>query len=338
MSIIKSNQEVGVFITWAKYCARVEILAPILGLKILYFHYSWEERTKFHKAISYLLKTINTFNYLFSKKPSLIFITLPPTPLLYYSAFYSWMTGSTYVSDCHNAMIHDHWYKWVFVKKLLGKGIMIMHNVHAGIEAKEKTGFTPFVLRNGIAQEQSLDIKKTLFLERFGLLPKSYVILPWHLDNDEPIEEVIKAANILPHIKFVMTWYSEKLPSATRNNLPSNVILTGYLNIDDFNQLFANAGIALILTKWENIQLNGMQEAMAFVIPAVVSDLNTARFLYKDAPVYVKNNPESIAEGVRIAFENRLELLEKMKKLRINSEKEFFDQIEILKVKLNLQK
>ncbi len=79
-----------------------------------------------------------------------------------------------------------------------------------------------------------------------------------------------------------------------------------------------------------------MQEAMAFQVPAVVSDLKTTRALYKDYPVYVRNDPGSIANGVRYALENRHHLEEKMKGLRIETEKDFLDQIATLRAKLGL--
>jgi hypothetical protein len=74
-----------------------------------------------------------------------------------------------------------------------------------------------------------------------------------------------------------------------------------------------------------------MQEAMAFEIPAVVSDLKTTRFLYKNYPVFVKNDSKSIAYGILHAFQNRLDIEERMKRLRIEWEHEFSDQLAILK-------
>ena len=48
------------FIVWKKYQRRAEVLAPLLDLKIVYFHHAWEERSKIHKALSYIFKSIAT--------------------------------------------------------------------------------------------------------------------------------------------------------------------------------------------------------------------------------------------------------------------------------------
>jgi len=330
------KQKKGAFIVWRTFQRRAEVLAPYLDLEICYFYYPWEEKSKILKALSYFPKSFRTLKYLFRKKPALVFIQFPPTPALYCIALYSWLTGSRYVADCHITIGNDYWLKWIYAKKLLLKEKMIVHNDHIIEHVIRSMNVKPIVVRDGIAKRPSVDVRKSPLLEGLGLSPKSYVIFPCSFSLDEPLKEVIEAARLLPEIMFVMTWNFERLSRTARNSLPSNILLTGYLQIDDFNHLFANAGVALVLTKEEAIQLSGVQEAMAFEIPAVVTDLQTTRFLYKEYPVYVRNEPKSIADGVKYAFQNRLDLEEKMKSLRIETEKEFFDQIVNLKASLNL--
>jgi glycosyltransferase involved in cell wall biosynthesis len=228
-----------------------------------------------------------------------------------------------------------HWLKWFYAKKLL-KGKMIVHNDHIVEHLIRSKDLKPLVVRDGIARRQAVDTRKSILLEDLGLCPKSYLMIPCSFSSDEPLIEMIDAARLLPETMFVMTWYSDRLLSTIQNTLPSNILLTGYLQVSEFNCIFANAGVALVLTKQEDLQLSGMQEAMAFEIPAVVTDLRTTRFLYKEYPVYVRNDPKSIAAGVKYAFQNRANLEKKMRTLRIESEKEFFDQVANLKSALDL--
>ena len=330
------EQKKGAFIVWKKYQRRVEVLAPYFDLEICYFSYPWEEKSKFYKALSYIPKAISTLKYLLKRKPPLVFIQFPPTPALYCVALYKWLTGSTYVADCHITIGNDYWHKWIYAKKLLLKGKMIVHNNDIVEPVIKSLNIKPIVVRDGIAIRPLFDRRKSILLENLGLFPKSYVIFPCSFSADEPLMIVIEAARSLPETKFVITWNYDRLLKSIRNSLPPNIILTGYLRVDDFNYLFANAGVALVLTTQEAIQLSGVQEAMTFTIPAVVSDLKTTRFLYKEYPVYVKNESISIADGIRYAFQNRLELEERMKYLRIETEKEFDNQIENLRIVLNL--
>ncbi len=326
----------GVFIVWKKFQRRVEVLSPQFGLEIIYLHYEWEEYSKFHKAFSYLLKTVETFKHLLQKRPPLIFVQLPPTLVLYQVAFYAWLTGAKYVSDCHNSMVYGYWSKWIFAKKLLNDGIMVVHNDHVADHVKKSMGIAPFVLRTGITKRNYQDNNLNTLLNRLSLSSKRYVILPWNFNSDEPLAEVFEAISSMPDIQFVMTWYFEKLAKSLMNILPPNLKLTGFLETEDFNHLFSNAGVALVLTNRDGTQLSGMHEAMAFEIPAVISDLKTTRFLYKDIPVYVENTPEAIVRGIRYAFENRIELQEKIISLRHETENEFSQQILKLKTMLNL--
>lgn len=323
-----------IFIVWKQYQRRVEVMAPYLETEYFYFYHSWEMKSKFLKALSYIPKTINTLRCLFKNRPTLVFLQFPPAPALYSVALYAWLTGAGYVSDCHFGLANAQWLRWPFVKKLLTKGQVVVHNEHLVKQVEESVGITPFVVRDGIAKKQAEDRGKNNLLDTLGLSPKTYVIFPCSFSADEPLEEVFEAARSLPAIPFVMTWHAEKLARRMQKTLPTNALLTGFLKVGDFNQLFANAGVALVLTKHEAVQLSGMQEAMAFEIPAVVTDLKTTRFLYKDSPVYVKNDSESIAQGITHAFQNRSKFEEKIKKLRIESEKEFCDQVANLKSSL----
>jgi glycosyltransferase involved in cell wall biosynthesis len=219
------------------------------------------------------------------------------------------------------------------VKQLLKKK-MIVHNVHLIDYVLGNLGFKPMVVRDGISGNSLSANSQTAILSRLGLTPENYVLVPCSFSSDEPLQEIIEAARLLSDITFVMTWYSERLPHLTRNSLPANILLTGYLDIDSFNCVFGNAGVVIVLTKQENIQLSGMQEAMMFEIPAVVTDLKTTRFLYREAPVYVQNGPESIADGVKYAFQHRNQLRTLMRGLRTETQEEFFTQLKDLKVVL----
>jgi len=325
----------GALIAWVEYQRRVEVLAPFLELEVYYFSYSWETRSKILKAFSFVPKFFKTLVCLFRNRPSLVLVQFPPAPALYCVALYAWLTGARYVSDCHWGVTNENWLNWVFVKKLLAQGQLIVHNEHLVEQVKAGLRVTPWVLRDGVAKKQVIKLGSAAWLDTLGLTPQKYVLFPCSFSLDEPLQEMLEAARLLPEIRFVLTWYSEKLPKEMRESLPANVLLTGFLPVDDFNDLFANAGLALVLTMHEAVQLSGMQEAMAFEIPAVVSDLKTTRFLYKEYPVYVRNEAQAIAEGIAQAFQNRVNLEARMKNLRMESEAEFFGQINQLKASLN---
>jgi glycosyltransferase involved in cell wall biosynthesis len=106
------------------------------------------------------------------------------------------------------------------------------------------------------------------------------------------------------------------MPKDQQKNIPLNLCLTGFLNEEDFNAFYANAAAAIVLTTREGTQPSGASEAIALNIPLVISDIATTRRLYKDAPVFVNSDAASIANGVRLALNNRTELKRKLNELK----------------------
>ena len=304
-------------------------MAPMLEAEIYYCHFLWEEKSKWHKGLSYLGKFLMSMIILCRERPNIIIIQLPPTPLLYVSMFYSILFNAKLICDCHNAMIQGSWIHWPFVQNFLTKTIVVVHNHFIFLEAREKLKFDPIVLRDGF--ENSKFSYSSTVLKKFGLIPGEYVILPWNIAKDEPLSETFAAAEQMPEKKFVLTWHRERIPFSLRKIMPSNIVLTGFLEDEEFASVFFHAGAALVLTNREGTQLSGMAEAIAFNVPAVISDLKTTRALYEDAACYVKNTPNSIIAGIRETFCMADVMRSSMKRIRNKTEIEISSQIGILK-------
>lgn len=295
-----SSSNAGVFIVWRIFQRRSESLARVFNLEVNYYYCSWEEKSKFHKMLSYVFKTVRTIKKISSSKPSVIFIQLPPTPVLYIAIVYCKLVGCKLVADCHNAMIYSRWCKWPLAKSLLREAdILLVHNKDVEIYAKQ------FRL-NAITLRDPLPVLTTSYdlnpCKRYGLECNHYIIVPWSFSADEPIEELIQAAVLMPDVHFVMTWFKERLHNDIKNSLPPNLILTGYLDDNDFNSLFSLSTAALVLTTREGTQPSAASEAIVLGVPLIVSDLKTTRQLYEDMPLYTTNTAEGIRNTVQEAI------------------------------------
>ena len=267
----------------------------------------WEEKNKLYKAISYFLKSLGTIIDLLTIKPKLILIQLPPTPALYLVGTYARLAGIPYIADCHNAMFMEWWINWPFAKTLLKKAAAVLVHNKDVCDTAKRYDIDAIVVRDPLPKPETA--RGTNVINRFSLISGKYVLAPWNLASDEPIAEFIEAVKKLPHIKFAMTWFTERLPAELRHNLPENLIFTGYLEIDEFNQLFVNAGAAISLTTLQGIQPSAAAEAIAFGVPIILTESETARQLYKDIPVYVENEAESIEYGIKEVFANRAQYI-----------------------------
>lgn len=321
------------FIVWNPFQRRSETLSSIFSLKPLYFHYTWEERGKMWKALSYIPKFFSTLFAMSRYRPRIVFVQLAPTTLLYTAAFYRLFTGIKLVSDCHNTMIYDdHWIKWPLAKHLLRwSDITLVHNDDVKRMA-DALHVDTLVLRDPLpSMHVSSDIGS---VGGIVLNSQVYVIIPCGIAPDEPVQEMFQAITRLPDVLFVMTWFKEKLPEELINKAPSNLMFTGFLPESEFNALFANARAALVLTRREGTQPSGAAEAISLGIPLVVSAVNTTKRLYADAAVFVDNEVDSIVEGVRRALDNQAALSESITSLRQALVNDAASQIEAVKALL----
>ncbi len=132
-----------------------------------------------------------------------------------------------------------------------------------------------------------------------------------------------------------MTWFTERLPEDLRANLPSNLVFTGYLKSDEFDELFLKAGAAISLTIRSGTQPSAASESIAFGVPVVLSDTETARSLYGGVPVFVHNTPDSIVEGVMEVFNKKDYYTEKVVHFQEKLRRELDEEIERLKAQLS---
>lgn len=320
------------FQIWKVYQRRADSLAYYFDTKIVYYHYPWEEKSKLLKAASYLFKSLRTIIDLVRSRPGLIFIQLPPTPALYIVGIYAVLSRTPFIADCHNAMFMEWWIRWPFAKNLLKKAsAVIVHNDDV-LAYAERYGIRAMVVRDPLPQ--CVDSPGTLVVSRSGLSAGDYVIAPWNLASDEPIAEFIQSVRLLPDIKFVMTWYTERLPAELRPDLPDNLVFTGYLEIDEFNDLFRNAGAAISLTTQQGTQPSAAAEAIAFGVPIILSDSETARLLYRDVPVFVENTPQSIADGVSEVFNKHSIYTTKVEEFKDILKRELEEEVDLLKAQV----
>ncbi len=327
-----ASKEVNLFQIWKVYQRRAESLGHYFDMRIEYYHFAWEERSKLHKAVSYIFKSLGTIRDIVKYRPGLIFLQLPPTPALYLVGLYGALKKTPYIVDCHNDMFMGWWIRWPLAKHFLRKATAVLVHNSQVQKVADGLGIKTIVMRDPLPQVPT--ISGTGVLDRFELVPHKYVIVPWNLAPDEPIAEFIEAVRQVPDIKFAMTWFTERLPENLRVDLPSNLVFTGYLKIDEFNELFAKSGAAISLTIRSGTQPSAASEAIAFGVPIILSDTETARLLYGDTPAFVENTPKSIVEGVLEVLGRQEYYAEKVDGFRETLRNELEKEIECLKAQI----
>ena len=124
-------------------------------------------------------------------------------------------------------------------------------------------------------------------------------------EKDEPFKEVIKIGKRLPKdITLYITGDYKKASMKTLNDIPEQIILTGYLSEQKYLNMLFSADLVMDLTNRENCLVCGGYEGVAVKTPLILSKTKVLRdFFYKGA-VYTTNKSEDILKNINYALSN----------------------------------
>lgn len=324
-----------IFIVWTKYQARVETLKEVLNKHLGKTEVVYRENppaNSFRKILLYLEYFLKDLKYLISNKPDRIFIQTPPSyallaPIVYKILF---KNKTKIVCDMHNAMTRRPWISRAGTEFLIGKcDLILVHNEIVYKNILEQDSFSYF------------DKEKILVLEdktpkfEFNSInqrdsERPLVFFPASFNNDEPIEEVINAAKLIPEFDLVMTGNYKKLKenfNITQEYLPSNIKITGWIPTEDYNNLLLKCDVLLGLTIFDDIQMSVSNEGLGAKKVMVLSDKKALRQIYGEGALYTENKAESIAENLKTAYHQSNNLSLKINKVSENKEIRYNSQL-----------
>ena len=330
------NKEKNIFIVWRNFQARVNSMKEEFNYEDIYFDKSYSNKKL--RPLEYLIKSVKTLTYLMKKRPDIIWLQLPPTPLLYVAYFYKKIKPNVKVfSDCHNAMLRSPWINTPFARKLLNdiSTYIIVHNdsvyeqaIESGLK-KEKC----IVLEDKSAEFSRENI---LLSNRFIKNNKPSVVFPASFNKDEPINELLKAANILSDVNFIITGNTQRAKGNHDLSIASNnVQFTGWISKDEYDSLIAYSDVILGLTLFEGIQLSVANEAVGFEKAMVLSDTQILKNLFYKGAIYTKSNKDSLVNSIQKAINNKQNLEIETKSLKIERLEKWLSQADSLKKEID---
>ncbi len=137
---------------------------------------------------------------------------------------------------------------------------------------------------------------------------------------DEPWEEVIQAATLLDEDTYIYISGRNKL---NQSSLPANVVLTGFIPDEDYQNLLRSVDIVMVLTEKEECMVCGAYEAVAAEKPLILSDRKVLREYFNRGTVFTKNKAEDISGSVKLAIQNLPFLKNNMRDLKIKTNVEW---------------
>lgn len=324
---MQDSEVKSLMIAWVGYQRRADTMKQYWAYDIL--HLPNRFKKKYARPLDYLIKFFKTIKALFVGAPEVVWVQLPPSPVLHIALVYKFLVNRRLkiIADAHNSLLRKQWITFPGTVSLLNKiDAVVVHN----FKVKEELSLAGVNAENiFILEDLPCDFKAPPASDH----QTPYVLFPCSFDIDEPIEVVINAAKEMPHIDFLITGKHEgKLSEALIESMPANIKLTGFLSKSIFEELLCNANVVLGLTTRDNVQLSVANEAVSAGRPMALSNTTVLRSLFSDAAVFVETlDPLSIKFGISQLIENEELYTEKSSLLKAKRITRWNGQAELLR-------
>lgn len=291
-----------VWITWEKQ-RRSRGLSAALGAR---FH-DIDDRGS--RLVRYPRSIWQTLRILFGARGSIVFVQSPSIVLANLATTLGGLAGIKVVVDAHNGGIDplEGQKPWLtrLARRALRKADLTIVTNQALATQIESFGAKAFVLPDPMP-----DFPPARAEEPAPGSPHYYILAICTWASDEPYQELLRAARLLPAGCELAITGRPRLTEQQRAALPANVRLTGFVSESDYAQLLRTADVIVDLTTRENCLLCGAYEAISVHKPLVVSDTAALRELLDDAALYCANDAPAIAAAINTAIERRAPLAE----------------------------
>jgi len=283
-----------IFLVWGppSHGRRSTVLARELGIEALHFVYGTTRRGPWVAPFKYSYQTFVTLLLLFRIRPELVFVQSPPSFAVLTVYFYCKLTRARFVVDAHSDAL-QRWC-WTFptwLSRAWARAAITTIVTNEYFQAQiQKWGGNAFILR---------DIPTRFDKQANYPVNGSFnVVVVNTFSNDEPIGQILAAAQKLPDVHFYVTGKKERAAPRLLAATPSNVYFTDYLPDASYYGLLEKSDAVMCLTTRNHTMQRGACEALSLGKPIITSDWPLLRDYFHKGTVHVANDSESIGCGI----------------------------------------
>lgn len=283
------------------------------------------------RTVRYIKSLIASYMAINSESPRIVVAQNPSILLALFVILYSTIKGYHPVIDAHNSGIYPLESRSRILMKLskwLQRHASLTIVTNKALEnAVKENGGSAFVLPDAIP---SIPAK----LKRLQLKGEKNLTCICTYNEDEPYQEIIKAANLLPngvHVYFTGKFKGKIDP----RNQHDNVHFTGFIPEHEYWELLYSSDIIIDLTLRENCLVCGAYEAVSLNKPLILSNTDALRNFFSKGCVYTNPNQNDIYKAMIEAIHNIENLQNDMKNMKMEIEVKWKEKISELKSKLS---
>lgn len=282
-------------LTWDPQCERSTQIAARVGVELETIHYLAYRRPAV-APLKYVLQTVATIRSLAREWPDVVLIQNPPpfAPLAVYLA-QRLRPEMRFVIDCHTGPFLERKWRWLLpLTRFLARGavLVLVTNEHLRV-VTESWGARAYLLS---VQLPKLPRPQRLYPVERGTFN---VVAVCSFSKDEPIEALLRMADLPPDVRVYVTGDHRRAPAVLRRRRSSGVVLCGFLDAADYTSLLEQADAILVLCTTPHTILQGAADAAALGKPLVTSDWPEMRQVFPKGAVWVDNTIASIEAGIR---------------------------------------
>jgi glycosyltransferase involved in cell wall biosynthesis len=295
-------------VSWGTIAGRSAEIAEALGGRA-YTIFPLAEGKRLHATVRYVIGTVLTLAYLVREDPSAVVTTNPPVILGLIALGWARLRGIPFALDSHPGAFGRHGDR-VSARLLplhrfvARRASVTLVTADAWVETVHDWGGRGLVVHEAPGHWGSMKPQtrraasrpQVLFVSRFS--------------RDEPVEEAVAAAALVPEIDMLVTGRLEDLSADLAAQAPPNVSFVGFLPPERYEALVAATDLLVALTTEPTSVMRCAYEAVYARKPLLLSDWPICRELFPFA-VAVSNDAESIAKGLKHAVEVLPELAER---------------------------
>nr|MDP9463049.1 hypothetical protein [Actinomycetota bacterium] len=239
-----------IFLVWATpdRGTRSAWLARELGIDDIRFVRSGGRGIR-RAPFDYPAQFIRTLRVLVRRRPRVVFVQSPPTYATWTVGLYSLVTRTTFVIDAHSdAFERARWTRPAWLTRFVARRalVTIVTNEHWAARVRSWGGvaLTIPTIPTDLVIGQPPAIKPGTNIA---------VVNTWA--EDEPLEELLAAAEDLPEMSFLVTGRTDRVAALGRE-IPSNVTFTGFLSQAAYHGLLAASDAVACLTTRDHTMQN----------------------------------------------------------------------------------
>jgi hypothetical protein len=287
----------------------------------------YDSNSSFGSFLRYVFSSFHTIRYLSRTRPDILIVQNPSLVLTSLACLLKTLFRYRLVVDRHtnfwleaeNSLRPKALVFTLFSKySLRHADLTIVTNPYLK-ELVDKKGGRGFVLTDKLP---ALERK-----HRKSLNGRWNIVFISTFSDDEPYLEVIKAAKLIrPDIYIYVTGNYRKVTGRLPADLPPNLVLTGFLDEQDFVDLLFSADAIMDFTTAEWTLVCGGYEAISVEKPFITSDKIVLRGYFNKGAVFAGNDHLSISEAIGNLIQRKDEYDREIRALKMEKNEEWNQQ------------